>query len=343
MTVAVKWIGSPNYFPGRLGHNPNWTAADPATWIVLHTTVSTRDSAASRFTSSAGQASPTYMVDLDGSIYQYVREDDGPWTNGVNDGVGSNLDSITIEHVDNKDYNGPRTAELYEASAQLVADISRRRGIPLVHRRDGGGVIGHNEVASPGNQTACPDGLDINRIIARANEILHPPPPPPPPPVDARPEWEKNYKDNPQTFTLYAPVPIISLSDGTGHAGTVPVGTLVVAGETHAFGQNWWVTAYGKAHAHGIPKYDVARAIVPPPPPPPPPPPAPEPAPVPTPQPEPAPNPVPAPTPPPAPPPPQPPQLPPGATWQDWLINLADHEITALIEYFKEHLAGRKP
>lgn len=337
MTVAVKWIGSPNYFPGRNGHNPNWTAADPNTWIVLHTTVSTRDSAASRFTSPAGGASPTYMVDLDGSIYQYVRETDGPWTNGVNDGVGSNLDSITIEHVDNKDYNGPRTPELYEASAQLVADISRRRGIPLIHRGAGGGVIGHREVASPGNQTACPDGLDVARIIARANEILHPPPPPKPPDPqpDSRPEWVRNQKPlaAPQNFTLYSEVPIISLSDGTGHAGMVPVGPLQVAFETHCFGQDWWQTGYGAQHGHGLLKSDVAKASVAPPPTP-----APEPVPAP-------PAPTPAPTPPqpaPAPPPPQVPQLPPGSTWQDWLVNLADHEIVALIEFFKEHLAGRK-
>lgn len=338
--MKVVWIGSPNYFPGRDGHNPNWTAADPNSWIVLHTTVSTRDNAAARFTSPSGGASATYMVDLDGTIYQYVREDDGPWTDGVNDGVGSNLDSITIEHVDNKDYNGPRTPELYEASAQLVADISRRRGIPLIHRQGGGGVIGHRECAAPGGQTACPDGLDVDRIIARANEILHPPPAPPPPtpgpPPDTRPEWEKNYTDNPQTFTLYGPVPIISLTDGTGQVGTVTDPTLVVAGDTTAFGQHWWVTAYGKAHAHGMLKSDIAKASTPPEPPP-----VTEPVPGgetsgagpvgqdPGPS---GPGPGPAPVPQPA----------PGTSWQDWLANLADEEIVSLIKFFQDHLAGRK-
>lgn len=186
MTLAVRWIGSPNYFPNRLGHNPNWSAKDPNTWIVDHTTVSTRASANARFTTynPTTGASPTYMIDVDGTIYQYVRETDGPWTNGTNAGVGSNLDSITIEHVDNGNYDGKRDPRQIEASAQLHADIYRRRGIPLVHRGKGGGVIGHKECN--GASTRCPDALPVDAIIKRANAILHPPTPKPAPvPVPA--------------------------------------------------------------------------------------------------------------------------------------------------------------
>ena len=186
MTVRVRWLGSPNYFPNRLGHNPNWSKGDPNTWIVDHTTVSSRASADARFRSPTGGASPTYMIDVDGTIYQYVREADGPWTNGTTAGVGSNLDSITIEHVDNGNYDGKRDPRQIEASAQLHADISRRRGIPLVHRRLGGGVIGHKECN--GVATRCPDALPIDAIIKRANAILHPPAPvpvPAPAPVPA--------------------------------------------------------------------------------------------------------------------------------------------------------------
>jgi N-acetylmuramoyl-L-alanine amidase len=183
--MNIAWVGSPNFSPGRDGHNPSWTAADPNTWIVLHTSVSTLADLLAGFASPARQASSHYAVDLDGTIYQFVKETDAAWTNGTYaDNPGSNLDSITIEHVDNKDYNGPRTPELYEASAQLVADISRRRGIPLVHRRANGGVIGHRECGPNGIATGCPDGLDVDRIIARAIEINNPPKPPVEPPED---------------------------------------------------------------------------------------------------------------------------------------------------------------
>lgn len=188
MTLAVKWVGSPNYTPGRNGHNPNWTEADPNTWIVLHTMVGTEAAARARFENPQAQASSHYGVCLNGSIVQYVKEADAAWTNGTfADNPGSNLDSITIEHEDDGNFNGPRTPELYEASAQLLADIHRRRGIPLVHRKAGGGVLGHHECGPTGIATGCPDSLDINRIIARANEILNPPKPAPAPPPSPTP------------------------------------------------------------------------------------------------------------------------------------------------------------
>lgn len=181
MTLKVRWVASPNYTPGRAGHNPMWTKADPNTWIVLHTQVGRQAASIASFQSPARQASSTYLVALDGSIVQMVKETDAPWTNGTMAGIGSNLDSITIEHEDGGDYNGPRTPALYEASAQLVADIARRRGIPLIHRGAGGGVLRHRECQ--GAATACPDSLDIGRIIARAVVINTPPKPAPPPPV----------------------------------------------------------------------------------------------------------------------------------------------------------------
>jgi hypothetical protein len=169
---AIRWVGSPNFSPNRDGHNPEWTAADPTTWIVLHTMDGYMTATIAAFGSVARQASSHYGIGLDGSIVQFVKESDAAWTNGTyaND-PGSNLDSITIEHEDGGDYNGPRTAALYETSAQLVADISKRRGIPLIHRGTGGGVLGHKECN--GASTACPDGLDIARIIARAIEITN--------------------------------------------------------------------------------------------------------------------------------------------------------------------------
>lgn len=174
MTLKVRWVGSPNYTSGRAGHNPNWSKTDPNTWIVLHTMVGTMASATAAFLSPARQASSTYGVGLDGTLVQFVREVDAPWTNGTMQGIGSNLDSITIEHEDAGNYNGPRTPALYEASAQLVADISKRRGIPLIHRGAGGGVLRHRECQ--GAVTACPDSLDIARIIARAIAINTPAP-----------------------------------------------------------------------------------------------------------------------------------------------------------------------
>lgn len=178
MTLAVKWIPSPNFTPGRAGHNPTWSKADPNTWIVIHTQDGYQANTIAAFQTTARQASSNYVLSETGAIVQMVKETDAPWTNGTMSGYGSNLDSITIECEDKGQYNSPRTPALYEALAQLLADISRRRGIPLVHRGAGGGVLGHKECQ--GSSTACPDSLlgDFPKILVRANAILHPPPVP---------------------------------------------------------------------------------------------------------------------------------------------------------------------
>jgi len=156
--LGARWLGSPNFTAGRDGHRMD---VQPA-WVVLHTMVGTVESANARFQQPGQQASATYGVGLDGRIVQWVSEDDAPWANGNTGtgGVGDNLDSIAIEHEDGGDFNGPRTPELYAASAALVRDICQRYGIPIDRQH----VIGHRECT--GNApTACPDSLDMDRIV----------------------------------------------------------------------------------------------------------------------------------------------------------------------------------
>lgn len=155
---AATWLGSPNFTADRDGHD---MAIQPA-YVVLHTMVGTVAGANSRFQQASEQASATYGVGLDGRLYQWVDEKDAPWTNGTWSNPGSNADSITIEHEDGGDYNGPRTPELYAASAALVRDVCTRYGIPIDRQH----VIGHRECT--GASTACPDALDMDRIVAAA-------------------------------------------------------------------------------------------------------------------------------------------------------------------------------
>jgi N-acetylmuramoyl-L-alanine amidase len=155
---SAVWLGSPNFTPGRNGHD---MGIQPA-YVVLHTMVGTVAGADARFQQASEQASATYGVGLDGRLYQWVDEADAPWTNGTWENPGSNADSVTIEHEDAGDFDGPRTPELYAASAALVHDICTRYGIPIDREH----VIGHRECA--GAATACPDALDMDRIVAAA-------------------------------------------------------------------------------------------------------------------------------------------------------------------------------
>ena len=161
---AARWLGSPNFSLDRQGHD-----LSPPSWIVLHTMVGTVAGANARFQQSSEQASAHYGVGLDGHLVQWVDEKDGAWANGATGqgGIGDNLDSVSIEHEDGGDFDGPRTPQLYAASAVLVAELCQRYGIPPDREH----VIGHRECDFA--NTRCPDALDVERIVRDAAFLVN--------------------------------------------------------------------------------------------------------------------------------------------------------------------------
>jgi hypothetical protein len=91
------------------------------------------------------------------------------------------LQSNGIQHQDNANpSDSVRTDALYNASAELVADLCQRYGIPCkLVEVDGNhmpvepGIVLHHQVSL--RPTECPDGLDGNRIVLQAQAILDPP------------------------------------------------------------------------------------------------------------------------------------------------------------------------
>jgi hypothetical protein len=159
---------SVNFSPGRYGQ----TVRN----IVLHTMVGTIAGSQSRFQSAASQVSAHYGVAETGEIRQWVSEGNTAWQAGNWD---VNISSIGIEHEDLDNPNDAiRTEALYASSAVLVANICRRYGLPceLVATTnftpDGPGIVVHKQVDSMAGGTACPDGLDVNRIVNQAQAIL---------------------------------------------------------------------------------------------------------------------------------------------------------------------------
>ena len=55
--------------------------------------------------------------------------------------------------------------DTYKRSAELIADICRRYGIPC----DRSHIIKHSEVFA----TACPGGIDIDKLVRMANDFLN--------------------------------------------------------------------------------------------------------------------------------------------------------------------------
>lgn len=161
---GIAWIGSPNHYNGRNGYHVDH--------ITLHIMVGRLTGTDSVFQSSGSAASAHYGIDGNGTIHQYVDESNGSWSDA---NYTSNNSTISIEHEGGM-AGIPCTQACMEASAALCADIARRYGWDhLWHDRLNGNIWLHREV--PGTDHAgCPDlapnGLDVNYVINKANEIL---------------------------------------------------------------------------------------------------------------------------------------------------------------------------
>lgn len=163
----AQWRGSPNHYDGRQGLS--------VTHITLHIMVGRLAGTDSCFQNASYKAASHYGVGGDGTVYQWVDEDDGSWADA---NWTSDCSGVTIEHEGGMD-GVPVTDAEVEASARLCADIASRYGWEsLWHDGSGnrtGNVWLHREV--PGtDHYGCPDrcvnALPVDRIITRANEIL---------------------------------------------------------------------------------------------------------------------------------------------------------------------------
>lgn len=159
--VAIRWIGSPNHSPGRHGRR--------VSRITLHIMQGHLAGTDSTFQDRRRQTSATYGIGGDGTIHQYVRESDAPWSDGS---MASNLQTISIEHEGGLP-GVPCTQACVHASAQLCADIARRHGWHRLTR--GVNVFLHRDIppySHPDCPDKCPNGLPWAQVINEANAIL---------------------------------------------------------------------------------------------------------------------------------------------------------------------------
>jgi hypothetical protein len=117
--------------------------------VVFHHIVGDAGSAIARFRTNGVQVSSTYIIGSDGAVYYTVDEKNTPYTNG---NYTENTRSITIEHAGGHT-TVPYTEAMYKASIALVRDLRTRHNITRFLR--------HRDIVA----TACPGGLDVERII----------------------------------------------------------------------------------------------------------------------------------------------------------------------------------
>lgn len=134
-------------------HSPNKNDridCDVPRYIVLHYTGVSAEEADTVYIDKDGQLSPHYMVDVDGSVTQYVDESKRAWHAGKShwDGCDDiNSSSIGIEIV-----NGGHNGGLPEFPAiQINAVIDLCQGIIARHKISSTGVLGHSDI-SPGRK-----------------------------------------------------------------------------------------------------------------------------------------------------------------------------------------------
>lgn len=176
-----------NYRPGRI---PTF----PVDVIVIHVTEGTQASVRAWFRNPKAEVSSHYMVTKAGQIVQFVREEDTAWHAGRVDhptaaivkervNVNPNSYSIGIEHEG--EGTEDLTPEQRAASVWLIADICRRRSIPMDRRH----IIGHHEIYS---LKTCPGGINVDHLVAGAVVAAAAPVPPSVPAVAPRLELHQH-------------------------------------------------------------------------------------------------------------------------------------------------------
>jgi hypothetical protein len=117
-------------------------AASAIQMVVVHSIEGSYGGAISWFRNPRARASANFVVSRDGSVTQMVPTWDVAWHAG-NGWV--NRHSLGIEHEGFSTVAATFTDAEYRASAQLIAQLLRRYGIPADRRH----VIGHNQVPDP--------------------------------------------------------------------------------------------------------------------------------------------------------------------------------------------------
>ncbi len=145
--------------------------------IVIHIMCGSLEGTDAWFNDQASGVSAHYGVGKAGEIHQYVNEldtafhcgtvDDPTWdmlTTPEKLGVNPNKFTIGIEHEGQPDDEWPDAQ--YQASAQLIDEISRRHGIILTRST----LVPHHWIRA---SKRCPgEKVDLDKLIAMALEVV---------------------------------------------------------------------------------------------------------------------------------------------------------------------------
>jgi N-acetyl-anhydromuramyl-L-alanine amidase AmpD len=135
--------------------------------VVCHITDGDTRSVIQTFTNPQTQVSSHYLIQRNGDIIQFVREEDCAWANGKkvnptarvvleNINLNPNLFTISVEH---EAFNNEDLTEIqYVASSKLIREICQRHGLNISREV----IIGHREIRQDKN---CPGKVSLEKLI----------------------------------------------------------------------------------------------------------------------------------------------------------------------------------
>lgn len=221
----IRWRGAHpnNYTVGRPGASRDGRQS-------MHHVVGSRESAVIVFNQPSRGASSHYVVGGD-LIDQCVDINNTAWCDGNWD---SNLRTISVEHEGGWNGTGPYSNEMYEQAAHLCAWLRENYGVNRWVR--------HRDVSL--KSTACPGGLDVDRIWNRASQLIHQYNQPVTPPT---PEWLRN-RTNVGEKTMYAQndglfIRNLNAPDQAVDSRRFPRNQdFLISGKTVLGGKTYWIT-----------------------------------------------------------------------------------------------------
>ena len=138
-------------------------------FIVHHGATTSLGGMLSMFATGSRQVSANYAI-KDGQIVGVVPEEYRAWTSGSPAWDGRSITVETANSVAGDAAGWPISEASYVSLAKLIADCSTRYGFAL--NRDN--VIGHRELYQrygASYSTACPGGIDLDRVVQMAKEF----------------------------------------------------------------------------------------------------------------------------------------------------------------------------
>jgi tetratricopeptide (TPR) repeat protein len=153
-SLAVVWVGSPN-FDSR-------PRSDDIRAIVMHATANASlGGTANWYNNSQAQISSHYAIGKDGTIAQFVRDEDRAWHAGTSEWKGiSGLNdwSIGIDLVNLNDGIDPYPEAQHQAAVQLVSYLCARYNIQPDD------IVANYDVSVPADRKTDPRGYDMDRL-----------------------------------------------------------------------------------------------------------------------------------------------------------------------------------